>query len=189
MNFTLEAVSDSLYDFFEKFYDGSIVTYFCKPVKIYFLLLFIFLKPSKLIISFLFTGYLYYHLFSNDYIKNINCFLIFSLSIVIFTAINICFTFMLQSITIFSDKNLHIGFFQYHIMQLCFIPPTIYGEKLFLSFLFLIPTILSSAIPVLILVYDKIIYLYFSIFILIIMLILAIIIMNKFKKFTKSFGG
>lgn len=189
INFILEMLSDSMYEFFEKLFSGKIDAFFCKPLSLYFIVFFSFLKPSKFLISLIFTSYLYYYLFKNNLISNFMDFFIFTSSFTISIIINICFTFIFHSLNLLSDKNLYIGYFQYQIMQLCFIPPNVYSTKMF-NFLFLIfPIILSSALPVLILIHKKLNILLYSFIPLMIMIIFSLYILKNYKKYIKSFGG
>ena len=185
INFILETISDSLYEFFENLFSGKIDTYLCKPLN----LSFSYLQPLKLLFSIIFISYLYYYIFINNLFLSINHAIFFSASLIVYMIICICFTFIFHSLNIFSDKNLYIGYYQYHIMQLCFIPPNTYGKNIFKILFMTAPFILCSSVPIFILTHQKTHLLYYSFIPMFIMVSISIYLLKSYKKLLKSFGG
>ncbi|KAB8037010.1 hypothetical protein GCL60_14345 [Silvanigrella paludirubra] len=189
INFILETISDSLYEFFENLFSGKIDTYLCKPLNLSFIVIFSYLQPLKLLFSIIFISYLYYYIFINNLFLSINHAIFFSASLIVYMIICICFTFIFHSLNIFSDKNLYIGYYQYHIMQLCFIPPNTYGRNIFKILFMTAPFILCSSVPIFILTHQKIHLLYYSFIPMFIMVSISIYLLKSYKKLLKSFGG
>ncbi|APJ02766.1 ABC-2 family transporter protein [Silvanigrella aquatica] len=189
MNFILEATSDSLNDFFDKLFQGKIDSYLCKPIKFYFLIFISFMMPTKILIAIIFNIYMFFYLYFNNYFNSFKNLILFLVSIIIVNIINILFTFIIHSLTLLSDKNLSVGVIQYNIMQLCFVPPTVFSISTLTTLVIILPTIVSSAIPVLILIYSKYYFLYLLLIPLIIMTLISIIIIKKFMNFVRYFGG
>ncbi len=185
----IECLDDGMFDFFEHVFSGKIDTYLCKPVKLYYLVVIYFIKPSKLLIALLMYSYVFYYIFKNNLASNyIEAFLVI-LSTIIFSLIGLLFTFILSSLNLFSEKNLFIGIYNYHLSQMCYLPPTVYGEKLFKTLFISIPFIFSASVPVLILKHAQYYLFYLSFLPLTILLFIAYIFYKNYRPLLKSFGG
>jgi ABC-type uncharacterized transport system permease subunit len=185
----LESIIESISEAFNTIYDGKFDPFLCKPLSIQFLIIFYFFKPTRILLSLFIILFTYTYIFNLGYFESTLDFLCFSFSLFLILMINIFFIFILNSMTLVSERALHLEVVHHFIMELCFIPPKIYGEKLLNLILIFIPVILTSSLPVLILVYNKYSLLYLLILTFFLFLFITIFIFKNLSKFIKNFGG
>lgn len=187
--FLIESLEDSMFDFFEYVFNGKIDAYLCKPVKLYYLVTIYFMKPSKFLVALSMYFFVFYYIFKNEYVSNYFEGILVILSTAIFSLIGLLFTFIISSLNLFSEKSLFVSLYNYHVTQMCYLPPTVYGDKLFKTLFLSIPIIFSSSVPVLILKHNQYHLFYFSFIPLTIFLFVAHLFYKKYKILLKSFGG
>lgn len=191
MSFRLfvECIDDSMFDFFEHVFEGKIDSYLCKPLSLQFFVIFYFIRATKLIIAFsIYFSLFVYLIYSNIFSNFIDIFF-FLISSFISLLIGLLFTFIMVSLNLFSQKNLYIGFYTHHISQLCYLPPTIFGQSLFKILFISLPYIFISALPVLIIKYKQYDIIFFALIPLSILIFIAYLFYRNYKLLLKTFGG
>ncbi len=189
ITYFLESVIESVSEAFNNIYEGKFEPYVCKPLSIHFLLVFYFFKPTRFILSLIMILCTSIYIFNLGHFKSILEFIYFSFSLIMILSINVFFIFILNILTLISERALHLEVVHHFIMELCFIPPKVYGEKLLNLILIFIPVILTSSLPVLIIVYNKYYLFYMLIFVFILFLSITMYIFKNISKLLKNFGG